>query len=118
MASRPVLWLALAAGIAASVLGSLAWRDSVRAQSGERLAQASGDLSERLAEDVREHDQLLLGARRAEGVDEEGHTDRQLDLGHGVRPAPGAGPGAAAARAAGTSSWSRSAHSDRTRSMP
>ena len=61
MASRPVLWFALAAGIAASVLGSLAWRDSERDQSGERLAQASGELSERLSEDVREHDQLLLG---------------------------------------------------------
>jgi diguanylate cyclase (GGDEF)-like protein/PAS domain S-box-containing protein len=62
MASRPVLWFVLAAGIAASVLGSLAWRDSARDQSGERLAQASGELSERLSEDVREHDQLLLGA--------------------------------------------------------
>jgi diguanylate cyclase (GGDEF)-like protein/PAS domain S-box-containing protein len=61
MASRPLLFLVLAAGIAASVLGSLAWRDSARDQSRERLAQESGELAERLSDDVRAHDQVLLG---------------------------------------------------------
>ncbi|MBN1528711.1 MAG: EAL domain-containing protein [Thermoleophilaceae bacterium] len=61
MASKGI-WLALAAGIAASVLGSLAWRDSARDQNSERLAQAAGELAQRLSADVRRHDQLLLGA--------------------------------------------------------
>jgi diguanylate cyclase (GGDEF)-like protein/PAS domain S-box-containing protein len=65
-AERPdrsgAIWLVLVAGIAASVLGFLAWRDSAREENRERLAQGSADLAQRLAADVRRHDQLLLGA--------------------------------------------------------
>ena len=57
-----VIWFILVAGIAASVLGALVWRDSAREQNREQLARSSSELGERLAEDVRRHDQLLLGA--------------------------------------------------------
>ena len=57
-----VIWFVLVAGIAASVLGALAWRDSARDDNAERLAHGSGELAQRLAANVRRHDQLLLGA--------------------------------------------------------
>jgi hypothetical protein len=53
-------WFVLVAGITASILGSLAWRDYARAETRDELGQSSADLSKRLAQDVRRHDQALL----------------------------------------------------------
>ena len=53
-------WLVLVAGITASILGSLAWRDYARDETNAELGRSSAELSKRLTQDVRRHDQALL----------------------------------------------------------
>ena len=70
MASRPLqferreltvlTWFVLVAGITASILGSLAWRDYARDETHAELGRSSTELSKRLTQDVRRHDQALL----------------------------------------------------------
>jgi diguanylate cyclase (GGDEF)-like protein/PAS domain S-box-containing protein len=53
-------WFILVAGILASGLAWLGWRDAARARNDTELTQSAEDLSQRLAGSVRRHDQVLL----------------------------------------------------------
>ena len=55
-------WFILVAGILVSSIAWLAWRDHAREENRAELAQTAGDLSQRLAGNVRRHDQVLLSA--------------------------------------------------------
>ena len=55
-------WFILVAGILVSSIAWLAWRDHARAENRTDLAQSAEDLSQRLAANVRRHDQVLLSA--------------------------------------------------------
>jgi diguanylate cyclase (GGDEF)-like protein/PAS domain S-box-containing protein len=55
-------WFILVAGILASSIAWFAWRDHARDESRADLARSAGDLSQRVAGNVRRHDQVLLSA--------------------------------------------------------